>query len=340
MNRPYDLLTLGEVLLRLSPPDNERLSLGGTLCRCIGGAELNVAVGASLLGLHTGIITKLPDNYLSSYVKNTVRSMGVDDAYAVLDDSNDARLGIYYYENGAHPRKPRVVYDRKHTSATKLCIDDFPVEMFSSTRCFHTSGITLALGEQCRRTAIEMIRRCKAGGAIISCDVNFRANLWTGPEARACIEDLLPLVDIFFCSDSTARLTFLKEGTTEEILKSFTDDYPISVVAATQRTVHSPKCHSFGSVLYSAKKDTFYTEEPYRNIDVVDRIGSGDAYISGVLYGLLTKPEDYRRALEYGDAVSAVKNTVPGDMQATSLDEINSIIRDHKCAGPQLEMNR
>lgn len=340
MNRPYDLLTLGEVLLRLSPPDHERLSLGGTLCRCIGGAELNVAAGASLLGLHTGIITKLPDNYLSSYVKNTVRSMGVDDAYAVLDDSDDARLGIYYYENGAHPRKPRVVYDRKHTSATKLSIDDFPEEMFSSTRCFHTSGITLALGEQCRRTAIEMIRRFKAGGAIISFDVNFRANLWTGPEARVCIEEILPLVDIFFCSDSTARLTFLKEGTTEEILKSFTDNYPISVVAATQRTVHSPKCHSFGSVLYSAQKDTFYTEEPYRNIDVVDRIGSGDAYISGVLYGLLTKPEDYRRALEYGDAVSAVKNTVPGDMQATSLDEIDSIIRNHKCTGPQLEMNR
>ena len=340
MNRPYDLLTLGEVLLRLSPPNNERLSLGDTLCRCIGGAELNVAAGASLLGLRTGVITKLPDNYLSSYVINTIRAMGVSDEFISSESGNEARLGIYYYENGAHPRKPRVVYDRKHTSATRISIDDFPEEMFVSTRCFHTSGITLALGWQCRQTAAQMIRRFKENGTIISFDVNFRGNLWTGPEAKACIEEILPLVDIFFCSDSTARLTFLKEGTTEEILKSFTKDYPISVVAATERTVHSPKCHSFGSVMYSAKKNRFYEEAPYRNIDVVDRIGSGDAYISGALYGLLTQPDNYRRALEYGNAVSAVKNTVPGDMQATSLEEIDAIIRNHKNDGPQLEMDR
>ena len=340
MNRPYDLLTLGEVLLRLSPPNNERLSSGDTLCRCIGGAELNVAAGASLLGLRTGMITKLPDNYLSSYVKNTIRSMGVSDEFISAESGNEARLGIYYYENGAHPRKPRVVYDRKYTSATRISIDDFPAEMFASTRCFHTSGITLALGRQCQQTAIQMIRRFKENGTMISFDVNFRGNLWTGPEAKACIEEILPLVDIFFCSDSTARLTFLKEGTTEEILKSFTKDYPISVVAATDRIVHSPKCHSFSSVMYSAKMDSFFEEEPYRNIDVVDRIGSGDAYISGALYGLLTQPENFQRALEYGNAVSAVKNTVPGDMQATSLDEIDGIIRDHKSDGPQLEMNR
>ena len=131
-----------------------------------------------------------------------------------------------------------------------------------------------------------MIRRFKEAGALISFDVNFRGNLWTGDEARECIEQILPYVDIFFCSEETARLTFLKEGDAKSIMKSFTEDYPISVVASTQRIVHSPTIHTFGSVIYDARTDRYYEEEPYRNIEVIDRIGSGDAYVSGVLYGL------------------------------------------------------
>src|SRR5699024_356692 len=153
-----------------------------------------------------------------------------------------------------------------------------------STRCFHTSGITLALSEQCRSTAMEMIRRFKDAGALISFDVNFRGNLWTGDEARECIEQILPYVDIFFCSEETARLTFLKTGEAKQIKKSCTKYYPISSVASTQRMVHSPKVHTFGSIIYDARSDKDYDEEPYLNIEVVDRIGSGDAYVSGVLY--------------------------------------------------------
>ena len=123
-------------------------------------------------------------------------------------------------------------------------------------------------------------------------------------------------------------------------MKSFTLEYPISVVASTQRIVHSPRKHTFGSVLYSAKSNSFYVEEPYRNIEVVDRIGSGDAYISGVLYGLLSSPGDCRAALEFGNATGAVKNTVPGDLPSSDLKEIQSILQAHKSTGPQLEMSR
>ena len=124
------------------------------------------------------------------------------------------------------------------------------------------------------------------------------------------------------------------------MMKSFTEEYPVSVVASTQRIVHSPKVHTFGSVIYSRDTDRYYEEEPYRNIEVVDRIGSGDAYISGVLYGLLSEPGNYQRALEYGNATSAVKNTIPGDLPSSDLDEIESIMQAHKSTGPQLEMNR
>ena len=147
-------------------------------------------------------------------------------------------------------------------------------------------------------------------------------------------------MDIFFCSEETAKLTFLKQGNVYEIMKSFTEEYPISFVASTQRVVHSPKVHSFGSVFYNAKEDKFYEEEPYKNIEVVDRIGSGDAYISGALYGLLKHNFNCRKALEYGNATSAVKNTIPGDLPSSGLDEIERIIKNHQSTGLQLEMDR
>lgn len=340
MKKEFDLLALGELLLRLSPPDNERMTRGSSFGKQVGGAELNAITGAAMLGLRCGIISRLPANDLGTFIKNTIRQGGVSDDYLVYDGDKDARLGVYYYENGAYPRKPRIVYDRKHTSVNKISISDYPEDMYASARCFHTSGITLALSPQVRETAIEMIKRFKAQGAIISFDVNFRGNLWTGPEAKECIESILPYVDIFFCSEETARLTFLKEGDAKSIMKSFAQEYPISIVASTQRIVHSPKRHTFGSIIYSAKDDTYYEEAPYSDIEVVDRIGSGDAYISGVLYGYLSHEGDYQRALEYGNATSSLKNTIPGDLLSTDLKEIDSIIREHKSTGRIAEMDR
>ena len=336
----FDLLAMGELLLRLSPPGNDRITRGDTFEKHIGGAELNVAAGVSLLGLRTGMISEIPDSAIGEFAKNKIRYLGVSDDYLVWDRDEDARLGVYYYESARFPRKPQVVYDRKHTSITKVDIDSFPEEMFSSTRCFHISGITLALNEKARACGIEMIKRFKEHGALISFDVNFRLNLWSGAEAKACIEQILPYVDIFFCSEDTARLTFLKEGTLQDIMREFTREYPISIMASTQRIVHSPKLHTFGSVIYEAKSDTFYQEKPYEKIDVVDRIGSGEAYCGGVVYGLLTWDRDCAKALAFGNACSAVKNTIPGDLPSSDLKEIEYIIEDHNTTGRHAEMNR
>ena len=338
--RNFDLLTLGQLLLRLSPPNNERLSRGDTFVKQVGGAELNVAVGVALLGLHTGIISKIPSHDMGSFMKSKIRSYGVSDDYFMYDSSPSARVGIYYYENGAYPRKPKVIYDRVNSSFYSINIDEIPEDVYAATRCFHTTGITLALSEKSRETTLEMIKRFKAAGTLVSFDVNFRANLWTGEEARECIEKILPYVDIFFCSEDTARLTFKKTGTAREIMKSFAEEYPISIIASTQRIVHSPKRHTFGSIMYDAKKDEYYEEEPYRDIEVVDRIGSGDAYISGALYGLLSNNFDCAKAIQYGNATSAVKNTIPGDLPSSDLEEIETIIKAHNQKGPQSEMAR
>ncbi len=340
MCKSFDLLALGEVLLRLSPPNNERLVRSEILERQVGGAELNVVSGVSLLGLRTGIISKLPANDIGKYAKNKIRFNGVSDDYLVLSDSEDARIGIYYYENGAFPRKPNVFYDRKNSSINSISVEDFEESIYGSTRCFHTSGITLALSKACRETAIQMIKQFKQAGALVSFDVNFRGNLWSGAEAKACIEKVLPYVDIFFCSEETAKLTFGKSGKAKEIMKSFTEDYPISIVASTQRIVHSPKIHTFGSLIYDARNKEYYEEEPYRNIEVIDRIGSGDAYVAGVLYGILAEQGNGQRALEIGNATSAVKNTIPGDLPSSDLKEIENIIVGHKCPNSQGEMVR
>lgn len=340
MKKIFDLLTMGEILLRLSPPNNERLARGEALNKQVGGAELNVACGTALLGLRTGIISKLPSHDLGTYAKNRIRFSGVSDDYIVYDSQASARLGVYYYENGAYPRKPNIVYDRMHTSIQKITLSEFPADIYDNTRIFHTTGITLALCENCRDTAVAMMKKFKEKGTLVSFDVNFRSNLWTGEEARACIEELLAYVDVFFCSEDTARLTFQKQGDIQSMMKEFADEYDIAIVSSTQRIVHSPKIHTFGSVIYDARRNQFFQEEPYRNIEVIDRIGSGDAYISGVLYGLLESDMDCQKALEFGNAAGAVKNTIPGDMPSSDLREIQRIIDEHQSTGPQSEMNR
>lgn len=341
MSETFEVVSLGEIICRLSPSNpNERLSRCEEFKRQIGGAEFNVVSALSNVGTRTGIITKIPNNPLGVYVKNSLRSYGVSDDLLIYDHSAEARLAIYYSETGAYPRKPSVVYDRKNSSFCNLKPEDIDSDMFSSSKVFHTTGITLALGKQIRNNTIEIIKQFSNAGVKISFDVNFRANLWDEALARETVTEILPYIDIFFCSEETARRTFQKTGSIEEILKSFSENFNIPIVCSTKRTVHSPKLHSFTSYIYDAKSDTIYTEKPYENIDVIDRIGSGDAYIAGVLYGLINNNYDCLKALQYGNAFSVLKNTIPGDVLCSNLSEINSIIATHNGTGSTSEINR
>lgn len=336
----FDLITFGETMLRLSPPANGRIFRSEVFEKHAGGAELNVASGVSLLGLRTGVITRLPQNELGTFVKNRIRFSGVSDDFIIFDDSADARLGIYYYENGAYPRKPTVVYDRKHSSITKIRPEEIPADIYDKTRMFYTSGITLALSENTRQVAIEMIKKFKEAGVKIAFDVNYRANLWDENTARLTINQILPFVDILFISEESCRRMFQKSGSLEDMHREFCRDFPnIEFIASSEREVISPKVHSFTSLVYSKKEDRFYTEEPYKDIDVVDRIGSGDAYCAGVLFGLL-KYSDPQKAVEFGNATCATKNTIFGDLPLSDFNEISSIIKGHHSTGRQSEMNR
>lgn len=338
--KDFDLITLGEIMLRLSPPVNERIMKGDIFEKHAGGAELNVASGVSLLGLRTGIITRLPKNEIGTFIKNRIRFNSVSDDCIIYDTTPEARLGIYYYENGAYPRKPTVVYDRKHSSFNKISLSEIPEDIYSKARMFYTSGITLALSENARSIAMEMIKRFKAAGSLIAFDVNYRANLWDENTSRETILKILPFVDILFISEESCHRMFCKEGTLQQMHREFCKEFPnIKIIASSERQVISPKVHSFTSTVYSSTEDTFYTEDQYKNIDVVDRIGSGDAYCAGVLFGML-KYNDPKKAMQFGNATCAVKNTIFGDLPVSDFNEISSIIKAHQEKGKQSEMNR
>lgn len=338
MPQEFDLLTFGEIMLRLSVPGAERMARGELFEKHAGGSELNVASGASLMGLKTGIISRLPANDMGMFIKNRTRFVGVSDDYLLYDTSEDARLGIYYYESGAAPRKPSVIYDRRGSSFTRISLQEISGDVFQKVRCFHTSGITLALSSHLREVAIELIRQFKAAGSLISFDVNYRATLWSEEEARKAIYSILPYVDILFVSEETSRRMMQRTGELADIMRSYCEEYGTKIVAATQREVNSPRSHNFGSLVYSAETGEFYSEPAYHNIDVVDRIGSGDAFVSGMLFGLLSG-KGPAAAQQFGNAAAAVKNTIPGDLPSSDYNELCRIIKSHT-EGDFTEMNR
>lgn len=333
----FDLVSFGEVMLRLSPPNKEKISQSETFEKNCGGSEFNVASGAASLGIRAAVVTKLPKNKMGHFIARRIRYGNVSDDYVIWDNSDTKRLGIYYYESGVYPRKSAVVYDRANASVCSLKLSEIPDDIYNKTRVFHISSISLALDPNLRETALAMIKLMKKNGVAISFDVNYRATLWSEEEAREVIEKIFPLVDILFVSEETSRRMLQRTGTLDEIMRGYAEDYGCKIVATTRREVVSPTKHNFGSRIYYNGK--FYEEPQYENIEVIDRVGSGDAYVAGVLYGILSDG-DIERAMSVGNALSAIKNTVSGDMSISSKDEVESVIKSHLSTGKQDEMVR
>ena len=338
--REFSVIGIGEVMLRLSPLGKERISYSESFEKRAGGSELNVVSGLSMLGLRTGIITKLPKNEIGKFVKHKIRYSGTSDDFVTYDDSEEKRLGIYYCESGAYPRQSVVSYDRRGSSFTTFKEEEVPERVYSSAAVFHTSGITLALGEGIRGAVTDMMRRFCDSGATISFDVNYRASLWSEEEARRAITDILPLVKVLFVSEETLRRTFGMVGDLQEIHRAFARIYPnLEIIASTKRRAVSPARHSFSSLVYDTREDAHFEEREYASIDVVDRIGSGDAYVAGALYALI-KYRDIKKIAEYGDAMAALKSTVAGDITQCDISDIERIIKNHVDIGPKSEMVR
>lgn len=317
-----DVVTLGEAMLRLSPPDFHRLEQADSFDAKVGGGELNVAVGVSRLGLESAWVSKLPQNPIGRMVRNKAREQGVDTSHIVW--SNSGRVGIYFLEFGANPRASSVLYDRAGSAVSTLAPGEVDwAKAFEGCRLFHVSGITPALSKSCAEATFEAIKAAKAAGARVSYDVNYRKKLWTPEEASACQVPMMEYVDILITTEEDTGVVFgIREKSYREVAQRLNERFGFEVAAITLREDLSVLRNNWSALALS--NGEFYESAKY-SCELIDRVGGGDSFTAGFVYGYLTG--DFRKGVDYGVAFSAIKHSIPGDLNWATLEEVETLLK-------------
>jgi 2-dehydro-3-deoxygluconokinase len=331
------VITLGEIMLRLSTPGNKRFVQSDTFDVNYGGGEANVAVSLANYGFDSYFITKLPKNEIGQAAINSLRKYGVKDNYIVRGGD---RVGIYFLETGVSQRASKVIYDRSNSSVTTLIMSELNWdEIFNNARWFHWTGITPALGKNTQDCLLAACQAAKKYGVTISADLNYRAKLWTTQEAQSVMIPLMEYVDVCIANEEDAEkslgfsagLTNIEKAEIDEIeyfqmAKKLKEKYNFKRIAITLRESFSASRNGWSAVLHDDKE----CKDPYRSkkydIQIVDRVGSGDSFASGLIYGLLTKSNS-KEALEFAVAASCLKHTIPGDFNLVSIDEVEKLAK-------------
>lgn len=317
----YDVVTVGEGMLRLTPPRYERLRRARTLDVHVCGSQGNVACNIARLGLKTAFVTKLPANALGLLMKDHYMGCGVDSSHMQMVEGS--RLGVNYLEFGATPRASAVVYDRKQSAASTISPGDFDWDaILKGTRLAYTDGILPGLSDSCRQAALDFIAAAKRNGCLVAFDVNYREHLWSPEKAKAAVSEILKDVDILITTQWDSETVFGYRGSYEEILETFHRDFGCKIVAITLREVYDVLRGAWntmvldeGKVLHGQKFE----------IDVIDRFGAGDSWGSGFLYAYLTTG-NVEYAMNFGNAFCALKHTIPGDVAHASVKEVEAIL--------------
>lgn len=322
-------------MLRLSPPGYSRFVQAHSFDVTFGGGEANVAVALSNYGLESYFISKLPKHEIGQAAVNFLRRFGVHDDYILRGGD---RIGIYFLETGASQRPSKVIYDRADSAVTTLTPDEFDWDaLFDGAKWFHWTGITPALGEKPRACVVAACKAAQAAGATVSCDLNFRAKLWTEQEAQQVMRPLMEYVDVCIANEEDAEKSLgFHAGTTDvesaeldeeayaQLCRELKKEYGFEAVAITLRESFSASRNGWSAMLHDEEE----CREPYRStryeIQLVDRVGGGDSFASGLIYGLLKK-DDTREALEYAVAASCLKQTIPGDFNLVSVSEVEKL---------------
>ncbi|MHA1839243.1 MAG: PfkB family carbohydrate kinase [Candidatus Ranarchaeia archaeon] len=321
---PYDVVSFGEIMLRLSTPNFKRLEQTDSFILNPGGAEANVAVAVRRLGLNSAYVTKLTDNPLGHYIRNQIRLHGVDVSHIVWTPHD--RVGIYYLEMGAAPRTNRVIYDRAYSAISNSKPEDFdwPNIFGHGTRVFHTSGITPALSKNMREVTTDAIVKAKEAGVMVSFDINYRGKLWSPKEAHEWTSPILDKIDILETTEEDTKVVLGLEGKDyEDVSQKLIDEYGFKYVLITLRGNPSVWINTWTAIANDGK--SIYKGPEYR-MEVVDRLGGGDSYTSGFLYGLL-ELKDVQKAVDFGCAFSAYKHSIPGDFAYVTREEIEKIVK-------------
>jgi 2-dehydro-3-deoxygluconokinase len=316
----HDVLCFGEAMIRLTPPDFERLEQAVSFNVTVGGSELNAAVGLARLGLRSAWVSKLTNNGLGRHIANQARAHGVGTSHVVWTD--DHRVGLYFVEPGASPRASQVLYDRKGAAMAHFAPDDVDWDaILEGVKVFHLSGITPALSDLARQSALAALTAAKRQSCLVSFDMNYRSRLWTPAAALDCLSQMLPMVDILISTSDDLATVFGCGGSEEEMARQMKARFGHRVVAMTIRQAPT--------VLHGFWSSVAVADQVYRGrtteLELVDRVGSGDAYTAGFLYGYLTG--DVAKAVAYGDAMSVLKHSIPGDFAYTTAAEVEAITK-------------
>lgn len=316
----YDVVCFGEAMVRFSCFDFERLEQANALRMTVGGSELNSAVGLARLGLKSAWVSKLTTNPLGRFITTNAKAHGVDCEHVVW--TRDHRIGLYFLEAGANPRASQVIYDRKGSAIASMTPGDVDWErVLAGAKVFHVSGITPALSASCRETTAAAIATARRLGCQVSFDLNFRARLWSADEARSCLSALLPQVNVLISTSDDLDIVFGFKGDEGEVARQAKDAFGNDLVAITIRKAPTV-LHGYWSSL--ALADRVYTGR-VTELELVDRVGSGDAYTAGFLYGYLTG--GVQKAVDFGDAMSVLTHSFPGDFAYVTLEEVESLTK-------------
>jgi 2-dehydro-3-deoxygluconokinase len=328
------VICFGEIMLRLAPPGYLRFVQTNSFDAVYGGGEANVSVSLANFGMEVAFVTKVPDNPIGQAAINELRRYGVDTGYIV---KGGERLGIYFLEKGASQRPSKVIYDRKYSAISQAKAGDFNWrEIFSEAAWFHFTGITPALGDNVAELTLEACKIAKEKGLKISCDLNYRKNLWSSEKAGQVMSQLMPYVDLCIANEEDAEKVFgIKAADTDisggklnhdgyqAVARRLAERFGFKSVAITLRGSISASDNHWAAMYYDGSDSFFSRSYP---VHIVDRVGGGDSFGAGLIYGLLNhfNPQDL---VEFATAASCLKHSIEGDFNQITLAEVTALMK-------------
>ena len=328
------VVTLGEIMLRLSTPDYKRFVQADSFDVTYGGGEANVAAALCNYGLQGTFVTKVPDNPIGQAAINHLRRYGVNTEFIARGGE---RLGIYFLETGASMRASQVVYDRAHASISQVEIAEFDFDkILEGASWFHTTGITPALSDKAAALTEAALKAARAKGITTSIDLNYRKKLWSKEKAREVMSRLCQYVDVCIGNEEDADTTLgFKAKDTDvtkgelnlegykDVFRQMKEKFGFKYIASSLRESHSASDNGWSALVYDGTE--FYHTRKYE-VRIIDRVGSGDSFASGFIYGLVTG-QSLKDAAEFGVAASAIKHTIPGDLNHATLKEVQELMK-------------
>ncbi len=329
------VITMGEIMLRLSTPNYEKFIQADEFDVCYAGGEANVAVSLANYGHETEFVTAVPDNEIGECAVAALRKYNVGTKYIARCGE---RLGIYFLESGSSMRPSKVIYDRAHSSISTATEKDFDFDaVFKGADWFHFTGITPAVSDAAAELTEKALQAAKRHGVKVSVDLNFRKKLWSPEKAQKVMKNLMQYVDVCIGNEEDAELVLgyrpgdtnvtsgdLKLDGYRSIFEQMTADYNFEYCVSSLRVSHSASDNGWSACMYSRDSKEFYHSREYRIHPIVDRVGGGDSFAAGVICGLLDG-RDFRSALEFAVAASALKHTIPGDFNLVSRKEVETL---------------